>query len=669
MNPMAAHRINILEIELVTGEVALAEALIGRIGQLHERRIAPTLDRVFSELSGPDRLDRIDRLEIDLGDISVEQFDDDLVRKLEAAVRSALHRALDGRPRDDRSAPPRELLTIFARTGNLPWWAARSETADPVAAAMLTLSLAPHELLALLRELADDPLALTRLARHCDDSTLAPLVTHRWPAGGELLAAARWLADALHEPPVRPLVRRALLAALVRPGTDTPAALRELLLDLAGALDLSAQALIKRLERTAPPHDLPPILRELQPPRSADTRALAAEPPAGPASTTCLSEHVFEDIPSTTSPEVHQYRQQAVQRAEGLARDAAPPSAREDTAASGAARLEFDAPVASATAEHAPSAPPIDRDARPAELPSTAEHVASDMTPETPDDGRPDRSADARAAAPHAAPADALRRPGARASDATRERADASTTRESPDLAAPADAPRQPGARARDASRERVDASTGGSPDLPAHAPRQRSPSGSPPRPPLAPPRDDVQTARRRALAALDELYVEDAGLVILWPFLARFFARVGLLDDQRRFLDEPAQMRAIALLSWLALEDPAPPEFCLPLAKLLCGLAPEAAFAQARPLAPELLAEGERLLAAVVDHAPVLRDMSVAGLRAAFLRRPAALCTRDGAWLLRVERRAHDVVLERFPWAWSWLKLPWMPDPMRVEW
>ena len=166
-----------------------------------------------------------------------------------------------------------------------------------------------------------------------------------------------------------------------------------------------------------------------------------------------------------------------------------------------------------------------------------------------------------------------------------------------------------------------------------------------------------------------DRLYVDDAGLVILWPFLDRFFLRVGLLDDERSFVDEPASMQAIALLAQLASEDPDPPEFTLPLAKLLVGRSPTDRFTLASPLSGSQIDECERLLAAVIAHATILRDMPVASFRATFLRRPAALTTRDGAWTLQVEGRAHDLVLARFPWAWSWVKLPWMPNPLRVEW
>lgn len=178
-----------------------------------------------------------------------------------------------------------------------------------------------------------------------------------------------------------------------------------------------------------------------------------------------------------------------------------------------------------------------------------------------------------------------------------------------------------------------------------------------------------IRAARRGMLARLDELYVHDAGLVILWPFLGHYFTRAGLLGTDGGFLDEAAQLQAVALTEALATLDPDPPEPRLPLAKLLCGRPLESDFQLVRPLSPEQLAESDLLLAAVLEHAPGLGEVSAEGLRTAFLQRPGALSTRDGAWLLQVERRTHDVVLDRVPWPWGWVRLPWMPDPLRVEW
>jgi hypothetical protein len=78
---------------------------------------------------------------------------------------------------------------------------------------------------------------------------------------------------------------------------------------------------------------------------------------------------------------------------------------------------------------------------------------------------------------------------------------------------------------------------------------------------------------------------------------------------------------------------------------------------------------ECRHLLTSVIEHAPILRNMSIPGFRNTFLLRKGQLSARDGIWRLRVERETYDVVLDRFPWSVSWLKLPWMEFPMHVEW
>jgi len=63
-----------------------------------------------------------------------------------------------------------------------------------------------------------------------------------------------------------------------------------------------------------------------------------------------------------------------------------------------------------------------------------------------------------------------------------------------------------------------------------------------------------------------------DAGLIILWPFLPRFFRSLGLLED-KQFVDEAAAHRAAGLLQYLADGQPEAPEYLLIFNKILCGL------------------------------------------------------------------------------------------------
>lgn len=166
-----------------------------------------------------------------------------------------------------------------------------------------------------------------------------------------------------------------------------------------------------------------------------------------------------------------------------------------------------------------------------------------------------------------------------------------------------------------------------------------------------------------------EELFVGNAGLVILWPFLGHFFTRLGLLDEERRFKDLRARQRAAGLLQVAATQDASSPEYLLPLNKLLCGLGVTDVFDFGPPLLDSEAEECTGLLEAVIAQAPILHDMSVDGFRGTFLLRPGLLYARDGMWLLHVERQTYDVVLERFPWSWEWVRLPWMEAPLRVDW
>ena len=197
----------------------------------------------------------------------------------------------------------------------------------------------------------------------------------------------------------------------------------------------------------------------------------------------------------------------------------------------------------------------------------------------------------------------------------------------------------------------------------------------------VRPALDGIRTRTPRPLPApsrrtlklgsdFDTLYVENAGLTLLWPFLRRYFARLGLLNaDEYDFASEQARCRAVGLLHHVASGEPDGPEFWLALNKVLCGLEIEAVEQFGPEVTGEEAAETEQLLGVAIAHAGCLGEISISGFRGSFLLRRGALSTRDGAWLLRVERQPPDILLERFPWRTEWIRLPWMQAPLRVQW
>ncbi len=166
-----------------------------------------------------------------------------------------------------------------------------------------------------------------------------------------------------------------------------------------------------------------------------------------------------------------------------------------------------------------------------------------------------------------------------------------------------------------------------------------------------------------------DDLVIDGAGMVLLWPFLETLFSRLELLTQERLFGDEAQRQRAMALLGFLVDGDGDPPEWRLTLAKLLCGALPQAPYGLEAPLSDAEQAEAEALLQAVLDHADGRLGDDGTALRQGFLQRPGLLSARPGAWVLQVERRPGDEVLDGLPWSWSWIRLPWMDDLLQVVW
>jgi hypothetical protein len=70
-----------------------------------------------------------------------------------------------------------------------------------------------------------------------------------------------------------------------------------------------------------------------------------------------------------------------------------------------------------------------------------------------------------------------------------------------------------------------------------------------------------------------------------------------------------------------------------------------------------------------VIEHWKALKNTSIAGLRATFLARDGLLTQREEDWVLRVERKTLDVLLDRIPWGYSTVAMPWNNYVIHVEW
>lgn len=161
-------------------------------------------------------------------------------------------------------------------------------------------------------------------------------------------------------------------------------------------------------------------------------------------------------------------------------------------------------------------------------------------------------------------------------------------------------------------------------------------------------------------------MLVEAAGLVLVHPYLPRFFAGLGVAEGDELTDAE----RAVSLLHLLATGERTTPEHRVTLAKALCGLALDQPVPADVGLSDGEADEADALLKAVVEHWGVLGDASPDGLRDGFLCREGILSVDAwGDWLLRVEKQSIDILLDDLPWSTSIVELPWMARRLIVEW
>ncbi len=161
-------------------------------------------------------------------------------------------------------------------------------------------------------------------------------------------------------------------------------------------------------------------------------------------------------------------------------------------------------------------------------------------------------------------------------------------------------------------------------------------------------------------------IYLGNAGLIILHPFLPQLFTALNISDDTE--LLQP--QRALCLLHFLTTGQTTAPEYELILPKILCNVPLEIPVESDVALTDNEREEAVALLDAVIRHWEVLRNTSRDGLRGTFLLRHGKVSLRDdGDWLLQVEAQSFDILLDHLPWSISMVKLPWMERMLWVEW
>jgi hypothetical protein len=165
--------------------------------------------------------------------------------------------------------------------------------------------------------------------------------------------------------------------------------------------------------------------------------------------------------------------------------------------------------------------------------------------------------------------------------------------------------------------------------------------------------------------------FISNAGIVLLYPYLRRFFKEVNLLGDDLDFFDRRSQMLACYHLEFAASGREEVKEYDLVLNKILCGypLNEDAFLISAEDISDGSKETINTFLKQVIEGWEKVRTTSTEGFRNSFIQRQGKLTEEDSNWLLIVERKGWDVLLDTLPYPISIIKLPWMTKPLFVQW
>ena len=165
-----------------------------------------------------------------------------------------------------------------------------------------------------------------------------------------------------------------------------------------------------------------------------------------------------------------------------------------------------------------------------------------------------------------------------------------------------------------------------------------------------------------------EKLAVKNAGIVLLAPFLKPFFKELNLLKEDV-WKNREAAFKGVHLLKFLSNGQTKTPEYSLVLEKILCGVSVDMPVPFDMVLEDKEIQEAESLLKAVIQHWKILKNTSIDGLRETFLKRDGLLTKKEDGWLLQVEQKTLDVLLDKIPWGYSTISLPWNSYLVFVEW
>lgn len=161
--------------------------------------------------------------------------------------------------------------------------------------------------------------------------------------------------------------------------------------------------------------------------------------------------------------------------------------------------------------------------------------------------------------------------------------------------------------------------------------------------------------------------YIQNAGLILIHPFIKTLFEHCELLDPKTQQLINPEL--CAHLLHYIATGKINSPEYDMIFEKFLCNIPIHQPINRHIKLSRKHKSQAKNVIESVQHNWAPMKKSSAALLQNEFFQRPGKLVITDSDYTLIVERKTQDILLEKLSWGIGLVKLPWQKKFIFVNW
>lgn len=164
-----------------------------------------------------------------------------------------------------------------------------------------------------------------------------------------------------------------------------------------------------------------------------------------------------------------------------------------------------------------------------------------------------------------------------------------------------------------------------------------------------------------------DEHYIQNAGLILIHPFIKTFFEHCNLMDQKTQQLTDPEL--CAHLLHYIATGKTNAPECDMVFEKFLCNIPMNQTINRHIKLSRKHKTQAKNVIESVQHNWTPMKTSSAALLQNEFFQRSGKLAVTENDYTITVERKTQDILLDRLGWGIGLIKLPWQEKFIFVNW